>query len=273
MTMRRQFSPEPTMPDPLSPAAQASEETWVPCPFSSPVAAPLNGVASLSIASAILPASSGCPPSRPVSMTATVAVSPRSMSHAAGRLLRATHHCSAVFGGVRGAVSGDVSDGSLGTKRSVWRRSTSTCATPSRLRRARATVASARPPTGLTDTTPIWGICAPSRFTPSRVSAEAACTGAPRSSVTSKRPVRSVAPFAAAGASRSATAIAVARIRRCLVRWGARGGRREALGLRSRARTSRPRSSSRATTAGRRSSSSGPTRRPRAARRTPRSAR
>ena len=61
------------------------------------------------------------------------------MSQAAGRPVRATHHCSAVSGGVRGAVSGVVSDGSLGTKRSAWRRSTSTCATPARLRRALAT--------------------------------------------------------------------------------------------------------------------------------------
>ena len=51
-------------------------------------------------------------------MTATVAPSPRSMSQAAGRPMRATHHCSGVFGGVAGAVSNVVSEGSLGTTRS-----------------------------------------------------------------------------------------------------------------------------------------------------------
>ncbi len=92
MAIRRQSSPAPTIPAPLLPAAQACEETCVPWPFSSPVAGPWPGWSSKSIACAILPPSSGWPASTPLSMTATVAPAPRSRSHAAGRLLRTTHH-------------------------------------------------------------------------------------------------------------------------------------------------------------------------------------
>ena len=248
MMSRRQFRPEPTLPIPLFPPAQASDATCVPWPTWSVVAGPSPGVASLSIVSTILPCRSGCPLSTPVSMTATIAPSPRVISQAAGRSVRATHQATVVPAGVPDVVSGVLSAGSLGAKRRLARCSTSTARTPGSRRSVPASTDSPMPPTGRTLTRPICGTCAPSRRTPlvastAAVAARAAFVACGASSVTSSRPVvRGAAAWAADGTATKAAASA-----------RDMSARRR---IRSRARTSRLRSSSPATRLDRTSSRS-----------------
>ncbi len=213
MMSRRQSSPAPASPAPLSESAQAKDATWVPCPISSVVAGPAPAVASLSIAPTIFGASSGWSASIPVSITATVALAPRVISHSAGRFCRAAHHCRTVPGGTPMAGSSVVKAGSSGALRSTWRRSTSTEATCGSARRASAAACDGTPAPGRTVTRRSCGDTGPATRAPVDATAARAATvdaWAPAAvglSVTSSRPVTgSAAPAGVATAAATTAA-------------------------------------------------------------------
>ena len=116
--------------------------------------------------------------------------------------MRATHHASGVPAGVPGEISGAVSAGSLGAKRSVWRCSTSTARTPGWRRRSggerRQREAAGRPHADEPDLRDLRAVAA--HAVEREHGGGRACGGGGlacgRSSVTSSRPVRSGAACA-----------------------------------------------------------------------------
>jgi hypothetical protein len=202
-TISLQSRPAPAMPIPLLVAAQASEATCVPWPSWSVVGG--LGVCSWSTAAAILPESSGCAPSRPVSMTPTRAPAPSSTSQARWKRCFTAGHSMGVPGGTPDAVSGLVSAVSLGAARRVIRPSSWTERTEPSRRRARAKPANELPAGSRTVTRPISGTCGPARRAPVRArkacTAEAWAGASPaRWSRTSTRPVGAAWAGAAASA-------------------------------------------------------------------------
>ena len=162
-TARRQAKPAPARPMPLSVPAHARPAVWEPWPSSSIRGAEVPTASAL----AILPASSGLPPSTPVSRAPTIPPAPVVMSHARGKPCRASAHWIGVPGGtpVVNSVSAVLSAGSLGTRRRSRSHSTETLRTAgSRRRRA---IAAAGP---RTVATPSRGTPRPARRTPVRAS-------------------------------------------------------------------------------------------------------
>ncbi len=136
-TASRHPNPAPATPIPLSEPAHARPAVCVPWPSAS-----LRGsVVPTASALATLPASSGLPPSTPVSSAPTTAPVPVVTSQACGKPWRASAHCTGVPGGTPAvnSVSGVDSAGSLGIRRRSRSHSTDTLRTRgSRRRRAMA---------------------------------------------------------------------------------------------------------------------------------------